>query len=166
MREKIMSTVLGFVIVTLCIVTYVSYDRYLTLKREVELNASTVTTQSSGQLDPNAPVVHFVGQCSGLDMSIESAHLNAVSHCLGRIQGFVDGHSMSVAMVQLSANKGIKMWCMAPTVTTEQLFTAVLGWIDNHPDEYIDINSNLDGNTASMVTVVKALQAEFPCVNS
>ena len=108
----------------------------------------------------------FIGVCSGMDMSNAEVHVVALSECMGRVRGFVDGHHLTVAMNQMAGTKSVKLWCMPNKVSSDQLLTNVMDWADANPDDYVDIRSKMDDSNSATAIVIRALRITYPCVNS
>jgi hypothetical protein len=128
---------------------------------EVSLPAPTSKTE----LDPSA---HFVSVCSGMDITVKGVWLSAVSECIGRVRGFVDGHNlMSEVVTRVSGrNQAIQIFCVDSTVGSDQLITTVMDWADAHRDEYIDTIKQSDPRNAATIVMIKAFKSAYACANT
>ncbi len=153
----------GWIAVALVIGSvYVLTDSYLEQKR---VEDGIVPLQTKTPVE-SAHSKDFIGVCSGMDLTSPEVHIVALSECMGRVRGFVDGHNMTVAMNQMAGAKSIKLWCMPTQVTTDQLLTNVMDWADSNPDDYVDIRASMDDANSATAIVIRALRTTYPCVNS
>lgn len=108
----------------------------------------------------------FIGACSGMDMSNVEVHVVALSECMGRVRGFVDGHHLTVAMNQLVGVKSVNLWCMPLKTSSDQLLTNMMDWVDANPSEYAVIRSKVGDDNSATAVMIQALRTTYPCVNS
>lgn len=144
------------------VVVYGFSDRYYEAKRVADGIVDVgqpINTDSTMSKD-------FIGACSGMDVSNPDVHLVALSECMGRVRGFVDGHMMTVAMNQLAGAKSINLWCMPTKVSSDQLLTNIMDWVDANPEDYTDVRSKMDDNNGATAVMIRALRTTYPCVNS
>ena len=142
--------------------TYTQASNYFAKERVNDGVVSSTSEVTSGMTASK----DFVGVCSGMDISDAEVHLIAVSECMGRVRGFVDGHHLTVAMNRMAGAKSVNLWCMPDKLTSGQLLTEVMDWADTHPDEYVKIRTNVDDNNSATAVMIEALHTAYPCVNS
>lgn len=153
---------LGWIFVVVAIVlTYGLSSQYYEDKRKAEEVGTTPVT-----LTDSSRSADFIGVCSGMDISNPEVQLMAMSECMGRVRGFVDGHHTTIAMNSIAGTKSISLWCMPNKVSTGQLLTEVMDWADTHPKEYVRIRSSMDDDNGAMAIMIKALRVTYPCANS
>ena len=148
-------------IVCVIMVVYGFSDRYFETVRAEDgiVVGQSLNSDSSMSKD-------FIGTCSGMDVSNPDVHLVALSECMGRVRGFVDGHTMTVAMNRLAGAKSITLWCMPTKVSSDQLLTNIMDWVDANPEDYNDVRSKMDDNNSATAVMIRALRTTYPCVNS
>lgn len=152
----------GALIVCVIVVTYGFSSRYYESKRVADGIVEVSQPQSGGS--PRSK--DFIGACSGMDVSNPEVHLVALSECMGRVRGFVDGHMMTVAMNQMAGVRSVNLWCMASSKTSDQLLTNIMDWADANPEDYTNIRSKMDDENGATAVMIRALHATYPCVNS
>ncbi len=161
--NTIITKVAGWSAVALVVgAAYMLASNYFTQKRlDDGITQSHSITDTSYSKD-------FVGVCSGIDMTNPEVHLIAVSECMGRVRGFVDGHDLTVAMIQMaSGNKRSNaLWCMPTNVTSDQLLSDVMDWADRNPSAYVEVRSKMDDNNSATAVMIRALRETYPCANS
>lgn len=152
----------GWIVVALVVGSvYVLANSYFEQKRAADGFSQTteVSVDSARSKD-------FIGVCSGMDMSNDEVVLIALSECMGRVRGFVDGHHMTVAVNRMAGAKSVNLWCMPAKVSSDQLLTTIMDWADANPDDYVDVRAQMDDNNSATAIMIRALRSAYPCVNS
>lgn len=164
MTKGVVGYVLGSIVIGVVILsTYVIADRYFTLKREHDFAANNVSIPAASQ--PNS--IKFLGQCSNIEMSNDrDMMLIAMSGCLGRVRGFVEGYNLTKDAVESSFNTKIQLWCIPPDADSHKMLVGILDWVDNNPQQYDKITNGAAPENQAMIMVVAALHAMYPCINS
>lgn len=136
---------------------------------EVASPVATATPHNvtaANQVDVSA---HFIGECAQMDMTDPKVRMYAVSECVGRVRGFVDAHNVMVAIVAraggVQAAKAVRLFCVNPDVTTDQLVSAIMDWANAHVDDYAHIMT-ADPQDGATVVMIRALHATYPCANT
>jgi hypothetical protein len=76
------------------------------------------------------------------------------NHCLGYVQGIIDANSFWDAIDNRNHQLTRAHYCMAESVTFEQVIRVVVKWLENNPK---DLNEN------GYIIVESALVKAFPC---
>lgn len=127
-----------------------------------------IANVSQHEIKESSPAQDFIGVCSGMDLTHPDVHVVALSECMGRVRGFVDGHNLTIAIVQITDNskRANTMWCMPTQVSTGQLLTDIMDWVDQNPNEYVKIRSNVDDDNSATAVMIQALRTTYPCANT
>jgi hypothetical protein len=117
-------------------------------------------------------VVQFLQLCSGLhipstptpsDMNFPEITI-AVAHCIGRVQGLVDGHQITVAYQKQQNKPNIEhLWCVNPTTAGGALLESVFNWSDANPLEFDQIANRYTGTSAATAIIIRAISTTYPC---
>lgn len=132
------------------------------------------TTQSEQPSSPYNPLVIQV--CSGIpvaDQQYPSAI--AIAHCGARLKGIVEGHQLTLKLVnQLVSNatsttdaaeftKMSQFWCIDQSVSTQQLLMTFNQVVTNNKVLLDKVSSIQDPDNAALALIVGALHVAYPC---
>lgn len=158
-NKAVMYTISSVVVACVMIVVY-GFGGRLTEERQVNGgDMQRVKTDSPQSKD-------FIGACSGMDVSNPEVHLLALSECMGRVRGFVDGHAVTVAMNNHVGVQSVNMWCMPAKTSTDKLLTDIMDWADANPQAYTNIRAKMNNSNGATAIIIKALRTTYPCANS
>lgn len=129
----------------------------------------TVEVAKTTTTEKDAVAIHFIGECAQMNMTDPKVRMYAVSECVGRIRGFVDGHNITVAVAARAAGnqgaKAVRLFCVGPNVETEKLVAAVMDWAGDHVSEYTRVMA-ADPQDGATIIMIKALHDTYPCANT
>jgi Rap1a immunity proteins len=133
----------------------------------IENNKKQITTLA---ITPNSllssPETRFIEICSGLSSTDNNFAVLGVSNCLGRIQGFSDGHLLTVQLVNVSSpevGKGLELWCLSNPKNAKQLLDAVFTWVKQNPDQMNKTIIDTGEVNGTMMIIIEALHSAYPC---
>lgn len=157
MMRKIIESVAAMVALTVLIVlAYTAATSFFEQRRVADGDEPTERSAS----------VQFVEMCAGHSMDTEELQLLAVSGCIGRVRGFVDGSAFVNHVVQTVGGRSVSVWCVSPNLTTDKILDAIMDWVDAHPEEYYNTVREYGPESAANVVMIKAIRSSFPCTNS
>lgn len=110
--------------------------------------------------------VHFIGLCSGYDMSNEDLQLIGTAECLGRVRGFVDGSAVANQIAHSASGNSFSLWCVNPSNGADKVLSAIMDWVDANPNEYAQVVQTAAPNNAATIVIMKALRSSYPCINT
>lgn len=148
--------------ILIAILAGINVDRYL------------IHSTSNEKVSLSTDITEFFKLCTGVEIIDKETGYLAISNCMGRVRGLVDGHQMTVVMQQRYATEDRKqpapqLWCVDEKVNDKQVLDTVLNWVNNNPAEFEQIVSTLGTDksaTTAMAITVKALHQSFPCSNA
>lgn len=118
---------------------------------------------------PNS--LRFIELCTGVRLETETAksrpsdvNMIAISNCLGRTRGYVDGHQMTMELNKaIGIQGGRRMWCVTQDVEDKDVLEAVMAWSDANPKEFAELTKQYNGLTASTAITMRAVSQKYPC---
>jgi hypothetical protein len=128
------------------------------------LRPDVVTLQLSSNSEPTS-IDLYLAECSGLDINSEITKTVAISNCMGRINGLVAGHYMTVEYAKL-ANTPVpkRFWCIPDGVASGQLLIDVLEWVKDHDTTVKKLKFDpATSNVSSLVIASQALTEKYGC---
>lgn len=112
----------------------------------------------------------FLELCTGVHMQVKDGDMKesavnvlAISNCLGRTRGFVDGHQMTVEMNRQAGKSVRALWCVPQSVDDRQLLETVLTWTDNEQAQFKELEMSYTGMTAAFAVIIRAVSQKYPC---
>lgn len=129
-------------------------------------------TSKNDRLDYTSVSDDFISTCSGVYLTNQAAYHVATANCMGRIGGFVAGHSMTVELNKMYiADSGQDvnlpaMWCVPADVSDITLMQTTINWIKTNPSEHARIISEYQGVTGALIVATKAIGEKYPCTAS
>lgn len=165
----VLATILAIVAV------YNTANNYFEKQRALEYKQYHLTAvKSIGVKAPNNnheldPSAHFIGECSGMDLSDSTVYLVAVSECVGRVRGFIEGHNLMVSMLRMADNnnaKNAQLFCVDSNVEAAVVVTSIMDWSDANYTEYANTVEAADPASLATIIMIKALKANYACANT
>ena len=123
----------------------------------------TPSTSLSVGVTPVSLESELLTMCTGLTALDPDVKPLAIASCLGRIRGFSDGHQMTTRMLSETEANRIALWCVSPQTTDIEVFQSVVKWSEANPERFYVLSKSAAAPTATMLIVVAALHAQYPC---
>lgn len=114
----------------------------------------------------------FISDCSGVYLTNQAAYHVATANCMGRIGGFVAGHSMTAELNKMYVSDSghtldlPAMWCVPPEVSDVVLMQTTIDWVKSNANEHARITSEYQGVTGALIIATKAISEKYPCAAS
>ena len=157
---------------------FVAYDtatEYFEQKRVMEYKqhhadaVKSITVKSPNGNHELEPSSHFIGECSDMDLSDSTVYLVAVSECVGRVRGFIEGHNLMISMLRMAGNnnaRNAQLFCVGPNVEASDVVTSIMDWSDANYAEYANTVDAADPSSLATIIMIKALKANYACANT
>lgn len=165
----VLATILAIVAVYNTSTNYFEKKRALEHKQQHGAAVKNIEVKAPNGTHELEPSAHFIGECSDMDLSDPTVYLVAVSECVGRVRGFIEGHNLMISMMGMASNsntKKLQLFCVGPNVEAADVVTSIMDWSDSNYVEYANTVETADPSSLATIIMIKALKANYTCANT